>query len=160
VRSLDVAIWAPEVAALIATGWEPKAIGEKHDLPTDKLERIFESPEFAAALQGHGPDAVTAFEELQVAAAAESAHHLLGRNLKGYLARLDELAMGSTLKPEKQADILMALVKYAAPADENLAEEEIRLAPSTMENIAKRHATFAAKLRGQLKRGNPEESES
>ncbi len=159
-RTLDIAIWAPEVAALIATGWEPKSIGEKHDLTADDLERILQSGEFMKALQAHGPEAVTAYEELQVAAAAESAHHLLGKNLKGYLTRLDELAMGATLKPEKQADILMSLVKYAAPADENLAEEEIRLAPSTIENIAKRHATFAAKLRGQLKRGNPEKDGS
>jgi len=160
VRSNDISIWAPEVAALIATGWIPKAIGEKHDLTTDEMERIFGSDEFASALRSHGQEAVATFEEIRVAEAAESAHHLLSKNLRGYLTRLDELAMGPTLKPEKQADILLALVKYAAPADENLSEEEIRLAPSTMENIAKRHATFAATLRGKLKRGNPEASES
>lgn len=159
-RVTEIAIWAPEVAALIAAGWEPKAIGEKHNLQPDELEQLFASEEFTKALQSHGPEAVAAFEELQLAAAAETAHTMLGKNLKAYLAKLDALAMGSALKPEKQADILLALVKYAAPSEESLNVEEIRLAPSTMKNIADKHAAFALKLREKLHSGTPEKDES
>ena len=138
----DLDIWAGEVAALIAQGMAPDKIGSKFNLSSAELDAIMLSEGFQDALATHGAAAVETFAELQSEKSQQTARKFLKDRLSTYLERLDELVMAGTLKPEKQAEVLLQLVKFGAPKDDALQEESIRLSPATMENIARRTVEF------------------
>ncbi len=140
VRNLD--IWAGETAALIAQGTLPEKIASRFNFTLGELDDIMASSEFAEALATHGDAAVETFAELQSAQSQQSARRFLKDRLAQYLERLDQLVMAGTLKPEKQAEDLLQLVKFGAPKEDALQEESIRLSPATMDNIARRTVEY------------------
>jgi len=135
-------IWVAEVAALIADGWAPEKIASKFNFTKTELDQVFLDEKFPETLATHGEAAVTTFAELQTAQAGQTGRRFLRDRLQTYLERLDSMVMSGTLKPEKEVEVLLALVKFGAPADDGLAEENIRLSPATMENIARRTVEF------------------
>ena len=141
-KTTELQIWANEVAALIAEGWLPEKVRTEKDLTHQRLEEIFDSEEFRTALASHGDLAVAAFSKYREDTDAQTARNFLAGRITRYIKELDGLVTSSALKPEKRADILLALVRFGAPEDESLQRREVQLSPALLNNIAVRHRAF------------------
>lgn len=143
-------IWAKEVAALIAAGWSPEKIGSAKDLAKATLDEVVNSPEFTQALKAHGEQAVRAYDAYVKEHDAQSARDFLSGRLTKYVMELDEMVLSGALKAEKKADILLALLRFGAPADESLRERDVRMPLALLENFTLRqqaHEEQKARMR-------------
>lgn len=145
--------FAREVAGAVAEGFTSDRILSQLDLSPLELEEIFESERFLIELERHGPTVVTAWREARSTERASGVRERLADNLDRYYHELNELATSNQLKPEKRADILLALAKHIAPPDERTAPV-VRMPPSLIENWARRHAAHEARLRERTRANN------
>lgn len=131
-------VFGREVAAAVADGHSPEQISHKWDLSPIELEEIFESEPFTTALATYGHEVTEAWNETRASNRGGSVRRKISENLNSYYEALDKLATGDGLKSEKRADILLALMRIAAPPDEK-PQEVVHMPPSLIENWARRH---------------------
>lgn len=161
--SAEFAIWSREVAALIAQGHAPDRIAERHDLDPNEIEEILDSEEFTTALTEYGPEVVEAWAETRAAKKTISFRRRIAENLDLYAQELDKLAMSGQLKPEKRADILLALLKAGSGPDD-VRVQRVEMPPQLLENWARRTREFDEHKEefefGVKTHGNPDPTES
>jgi hypothetical protein len=156
VRKSEISLWASEIAALIAAGHTPADIAADKNIAQSDLDLILTSDAFGTALQEYGDSVVKAYQEYVEETDAQTARKFLSGRLTQYVKELDEIITSRAIKPEKRADILLALLKFGAPADESLQQETVRLSPATMENISRRMDEYR-KHRERFKFGTADE---
>ena len=150
--STELEIWARECAALIAKGYTPSRIASQHDWDSIEMDQILESKEFKEALEAYGPPVVKAWEDTKLAEAGSvSFRKRIIANLDEYAKELHVLAMSGTLKPEKRADILLALLRSGS-GPEDAAPQRVEMPPQLLENWARRTREFE-EHKGEFKFG-------
>lgn len=133
--------WAREVAALISQGHAPNRIAEDRDLSALEIEQVLDSEEFLTALEAYGEEVVNAWLETRAATKNMSFRRRIADRMDTYYEELDKLATSAALKPEKRADILLALLKVGSGGD-SAPVERVEMPPQLLENWARRTIEF------------------
>jgi hypothetical protein len=137
----EIVRWSKEVAAAISQGFSPPQIREKFDLSVGELEEIFDTEIFEFELKRLGEGTFEAWLDTRSEYRTDSVRRKISEKLDDYYDELDKLAMSGALKPEKRADILLSLVKIAAPPDEGQGSV-VRMPPAMIDNWARRHFEY------------------
>ena len=135
--------FAREVAGQVSEGYSFEQVASSLDLAVHELEEIFESTQFKDYLDSYGDAVTEAFKETRAASRAGSFHRKISERFDTYYEELDKLAMDPKLKPEKRADILLTLMKYVAPQDQE-AHQVVRMPPALITNWVKRNQEYEA----------------
>lgn len=146
--------YAREVAGQVAEGYSFEQIARALDLAVHELEEVFDSEPFTEYLETYGSSVVEAFKETRAASRAGSFHRKISERFDTYYEALDGLAMDKSLKPEKRADILLTLMKYVAPADQEQAQA-VRMPPALIENWVRRNQEYEAAAKAGLGTEHP-----
>ena len=118
-----------EVAAHAVKGTTPEEIAIQAGLGTEQQVReIMRRPDFHTVFSQLDHQAYTEWveneKELEAVKAVKSQ---VRERASGYIDQLHALVSGADLKPEKRADILLALLKVSGTVGDEVVVEEVRL---------------------------------